>query len=193
MRDRDLRRFLIITFIWNAGSATALPFFSYITVGKLGMSVWQIAATAVSNLGFGVLFQSIFGRMMDRVGRRPIIVFSRVAMAVSTLGYAFATSWLHIIAIEGLVGVATAAWSCGQSTYIIDIAPAKLRATYLAASVTAVGVSSFLGSYLMGTITQGFITSTNYSAISMVLVFTTVLRFAFGLLYLTIRESKPAA
>ena len=76
---------------------------------------------------------------------------------------------------------------------MIDLAPPKLRATYLAASMTAVGVSNFLGSYVMGTITQGYISATDYSAISTALLFTAVLRFTLGFLFLTTKESKPTA
>ena len=79
-----------------------------------------------------------------------MLVFSRVAMAAPCVVYAFATSWLHILAVEAFIGIELAAWSSGQSTYMIDLAPSKLRATYLAASMTAVGVSNFLGSYVMG-------------------------------------------
>jgi MFS family permease len=157
------------------------------------MSIWQIAATAAANLTFNVLGQRFFGRIIDRVGRRPVIVFSRVGMAASTVVYALATNWTQIVIVEAFVGIELAAWACGQSTYIIDIAPAKLRATYLAASMTAVGVSNFLGSYLMGLATKGFIASTDYAAISTALLLTAVLRFTIGFLFLTMRESKPSA
>lgn len=193
VEDKDLRRFLTVSFIFGVGAATSMPFFSYITVGKLNMSIWQIAATAVANLAFNVVSQRMFGRILDRVGRRPVIVFSRVAMVSSCLVYAFATSWLHIVAVEAFIGVALAAWSSGQSTYIIDLAPQKLRATYLAASMTAVGVSNFLGSYVMGTLSQGYIAATGYAGISMALIFAGVLRFFLGFLFLTTRESKPGA
>ena len=191
--DKDLRRFLIISFVFGFGAATASPFFSYITVGKLHMTVWQIAATATANLACNVVGQRVFGSIMDKVGRRPVIVFSRVGMAASTLVYALATDWVQIVAIEAFVGIELAAWACGQSTYIIDIAPNRLRATYLAASVTATGVSNFLGSYIMGLATKGFIASTDYAAISLALLFTAVLRFSFGFLFLTVRESKPTS
>jgi DHA1 family multidrug resistance protein-like MFS transporter len=191
--DKDLRRFLIVSFVFGFGAATASPFFSYITVGKLGMSIWQIAASAVANLACNVAGQRVFGRIIDRIGRRPVIVFSRVGMAASTLVYAFATSWVQIVAIEAFVGIELAAWACGQSTFIIDIAPSKLRATYLAASMTAVGVSNFLGSYIMGTISKGFIASTDYGAISIALLFTAVLRFTIGFAFLTIKESRPTS
>jgi MFS family permease len=191
MGDRDLRRFLIVTFIFSAGAATATPFFSYITVGKLGMSIWQIATAAAANLACNVIAQRVLGRVMDSIGRRPIIVFSRVGMALSTVVYALATSWLHVVAVEAFVGVELAAWACGQSTYIIDIAPPRMRATYLAASMTSYGVATFLGSYVMGILTRGFIASTDYAAISLALLFTAVLRFSLGFLFLTARESKP--
>ncbi len=191
--DRDLRRFLLVSFAFGLGAATASPFFSYITVGKLGMSIWQIAASAAANLAFNVVGQRVFGRIIDRVGRRPVIVFSRVGMAASTLVYAYATDWTQIVAVEAFVGIELAAWACGQSTYIIDIAPSRLRATYLAASMTAVGVSNFLGSYIMGTLSKGFIASTDYAAISVALLFTAVLRFTIGFAFLTMRESKPTS
>ena len=180
-------------FVFGFGAATASPFFSYITVGKLGMSIWQIAASAAANLAFNVIGQRVFGRIIDKVGRRPVIVFSRVGMAASTLVYAFATNWVQIVAVEAFVGIELAAWACGQSTFIIDIAPSKLRATYLAASMTAVGVSNFLGSYIMGTLSKGFIMSTDYAAISLVLLFTAALRFTIGFAFLTMRESKPVS
>ena len=190
--DKDLTKFLAVSFVFGFGAATASPFFSFITVGKLGMSVWQIAATAAANLAFSVVSQRIFGRIIDKVGRRPVIVFSRVGMAASTVVYALATDWWQIVAVEAFVGIELAAWACSQSTYIIDIAPPRLRATYLAASMTAMGVSNFLGSYLMGIVTKSFIASTDYSAISMALLFTAFLRFTIGFAFLGIRESKPA-
>jgi len=190
--DRDLQKFLLVSFVFGFGAATASPFFSFITVGKLGMSIWQIAATAAANLACNVAGQRVFGRIIDKVGRRPVLVLSRVGMAASTVVYALANDWLQIVAVEAFVGVMLAAWACGQSTYIIDIAPQRLRATYLAASMTATGVSNFLGSYLMGMMTRGFITSTDYAAISMALLFTALLRFTIGFTFLGIRESKPA-
>ncbi len=190
--DKDLRKFLLVSFVFGFGAATASPFFSYITVGKLKMSVWMIASTATANLACNVVGQRFFGRIIDRVGRRPVIVFSRVGMAASTVVYALATEWWHIVIVEAFVGIELAAWACGQSTYIIDIAPSRLRATYLAASMTATGVSNFLGSYLMGLATKGFIASTDYAMISLALLFTAFLRFTLGFGFMGIRESKPS-
>jgi MFS family permease len=190
MGDKRLRRFLLLCFIFGVGASTAMPFSSYITVGKLRMTLWQVSATAVANLACNVLSQRALGRTLDRLGRRPVLVFSRVAMASSCFVYAFATSWLHILAVEAFIGIALAAWSSGQSTYMIDLAPSKLRATYLAASMTAVGVSNFLGSYVMGSLSQGYIAATGYTGISMALILAGFLRFTLGFLFLTASEAK---
>ena len=94
---------------------------------------------------------------MDRIGRRPVIIFSRVATASSCFVYAFATDWIQIVAVEAFIGIALAAWLSGQSTYILDLAPQRLRATYLAMSMTAVGVSTFIGSYTTGALAQTYL------------------------------------
>ena len=66
-------------------------------------------------------------------------------MVTSYIVYPFWTSWLHIMAVEAFIGVAFTAWTSGQSAYLINLAPLKLRVTYLAASMTVIGVSNFLG------------------------------------------------
>ena len=189
--DIRLRRFLILSFIFGIGASVAMPFFSFITVGKLHMAVWQIALSAVANLACNMLSQRLIGRVMDRIGRRPVIIFSRVATASSCFVYAFATDWLQIVAVEAFIGVALAAWLSGQSTYILDLAPQRLRATYLAMSMTAVGVSTFIGSYTTGALAQSYLAGLGYEGISLGLLVGGVLRFTLGLLFLTSYETKP--
>ena len=189
--DPRLKRFLVLSFVFGVGAAVAMPFFSFITVGKLHMTVWQVALSAVANLACNVGSQRMIGRVMDRVGRRPVIAFSRVATASSCFVYAVASDWLQIVVVEAFIGVALAAWLSGQSTYIIDLAPQRLRATYLAASMTVVGVSTFLGSYTTGALAQVYLVGMGYEGISIGLMIAGVLRFGLGLLFLIMYESKP--
>jgi MFS family permease len=189
--DVRLMRFLTLSFVFGIGAAVAMPFFSFITVGKLHMTVWQIALSAVANLACNMLSQRLIGRVMDKLGRRPVIIFSRVATASSCFVYAFATDWLQIVAVEAFIGIALAAWLSGQSTYILDLAPQRLRATYLAMSMTAVGVSTFIGSYTTGALAQTYLVGLGYEGISLGLLVGGVLRFSLGLLFFTSYETKP--
>jgi MFS family permease len=190
MFDSSIWRFLVVSFIFGLGSTSATSLFSFITVGKLKMTVWQVASAATLNLAFNVISQRSLGRIIDRFGRRPVIVFSRVAICSSCFVYAFASSWVHIVLVEGLIGIALAAWSTGQATYIIDIAPSELRATYLAMGMTAVGVSTFIGAYVGGIIFQMFLMGDGYTGISLGLIIAGFLRVALGLLFISIRETK---
>jgi len=80
------------------------------------------------------------------------------------------------------------AWMSSESTYIIDLAPGELRATYLASSTAAFGVASFIGSNL-----GGYIIDTYFNGIAGLnngLFLSSALRILFGLAYLTAFESK---
>jgi MFS family permease len=191
-QDMRLWRLLLLSFVFGIGAATATPFFGFITVQKLQMTVWQVALTATANLTCNSLTQRPAGRLMDRIGRRPILIFSRVVMAASPIGYALATSWLHIVAIEALVGVALASWNSGQATYVLDIAPRGLRATYLAAGVAATGVSNFLGSTISGAMTQPYVAATGFAGIGVALILAGVLRLGLGFAFLTLPETGKA-
>ncbi len=191
-RDARLWRMLLLSFVFGVGAATATPFFGFITVQKLHMTVWQVAITAAANLTCNALTQRPAGRLMDRIGRKPVLTFSRVVMAASPIGYTLATSWFHIVAIEALVGVALASWNSGQATYVLDIAPRGLRATYLAAGVAATGVSNFLWSAISGIVTQPYVANTGFAGIGSALIFAGVLRLGLGFAFLTLPETKQA-
>jgi len=75
-----------------------------------------------------------------------------------------------------------------ESTYIIDLAPGELRATYLASSTTAFGVTSFIGSNLGGYIIDTYFTG--IQGLNNGLFLSSALRVLFGLAYLTAYESK---
>ena len=76
-----------------------------------------------------------------------------------------------------------------ESTYVIDLAPKDLRATYLASSTTAFGLATFIGSNISGYVVETFFTSAGFAGLNMGLYISSILRLFSGLGYLTIRES----
>ena len=75
-------------------------------------------------------------------------------------------------------------------TYIIDLAPLEMRATYLAANTAAFGLSSFIGNLLGGYITENFlITGGTFQGINTGLMISGTLRFTTGLLFFFIYET----
>lgn len=190
LQDKPLTRFLLLTFLYTLGSSIAMPLFPYILTEKLHLTVWQVALTSITNTLIGAISQQKIGPILDRVGRRQVLTLSRMIMAGSCLIYPFATHWTHIAFVEALSGLGIASWLSSQSTYIIDIAPQRLRATYLASSMAAIGVATFIGSNLGGQIVQNILGG-ELAAVQTGLIAAGILRLILGLAYMTVPETRP--
>ena len=190
-KDAPLKRFLTLTFLYTLGSSIAMPLFPYIIAQKLQLTVWQVAVTSITNTLVGSLSQRIIGPIMDKTGRRQVLTLSRMVMASSCLIYPFATHWTHIALVEAISGLGIASWLSSQSTYIIDIAPQRLRATYLASSMAAIGIATFIGSNLGGQIVQNVLGG-ELAAVQTGLIAAGILRLILGLAYMTVPETRSS-
>ena len=186
-QNKHLLRFLALVFLYHIGSSIAMPLFPYIMAAKLQLTVWQVAVTSITNMLAGALSQPYVGKLLDRLGRKRILAFSRMALASSCLIYPVASSWVHIAAVEAISGLAISSWLSAQSTYMIDIAPRNLRATYLATSMAAIGVATFIGSNIGGQLVQNILGG-SLAAVETGLYIGGALRLILGLLFLTINE-----
>jgi DHA1 family multidrug resistance protein-like MFS transporter len=187
VKDPRLTRYLLLNFVYGVGMSFAWPLFPLVITHRLRMKVWQISTLSITSSLVSTLTQRRLGAFMDRIGRRPIIVMSRVSMAVAPVAYALATQWWHIALAELFLGLGMAAWMSSESTYVIDLAPGDLRATYLASSTTAFGVACFLGSNVSGRVIDAYLGG--LEGLSTGLYFSAALRLVFGLAYLTAHES----
>ncbi len=189
--DPRLTRYLALNFIYGMGMSMAFPLFPYVITDRLKMTVWQVATLSLSSSAMSALAQRRLGGFLDRVGRKPIIVMSRMMMAVTPLAYAFAGKWYHLTIAELFLGVGLAAWMLSESTYIIDLAPGDLRATYLASSAMASGIATFVGSNLSGFVVDNFL-STGFSGINQGLFISAGLRIVFGFAYSLTYETRKS-
>ena len=73
------------------------------------------------------VFQLPFGRLNDKWGRRPFILFAVVAHTVLSAAYIFLNSPLLFIIIRALEGVGTAAFMPAARAYISDVIPTNKR------------------------------------------------------------------
>jgi MFS family permease len=191
IKDPRLTRYLLLNFMYGVGMSFAWPLFPLVITHRLRMKVWQISTLSLTSSLVSTLTQKRLGAFMDRIGRRPIIVLSRVSMAVAPVAYAVATQWWHIALAELFLGVGMAAWMSSESTYVIDLAPGDLRATYLASSTTAFGIACFIGSNVSGYVIDAYFGG--LEGLSTGLFFSAALRVVFGLAYLKAYESMGDA
>ena len=191
IEDPRLKKYLILNFFYGISMSFAWPFFPLVITHRLNMKIWQISSLSLASALMNTLTQRKMGGFMDSIGRRPIVVFSRVLMAVAPVAYALAGQWWHVAIAELFLGLGMAAWQSSESTYIIDLAPGDLRATYLASSTAAFGLASFIGSNLGGAVVDSFFNG--MEGLNMGLFISSALRLCAGLAFLTMTESISKA
>jgi MFS family permease len=89
-------------------------------------------------------FSPIWGRMSDRLGRRPILLMSLVGSTLSYFLFAFANSLPLIIISRALAGIFAANISTAQA-YIADVTEQKDRAKGMGLIGAAFGIGFTLG------------------------------------------------
>ncbi len=110
-------------------------------------SAWLLALLMVSFSAMQFLFAPLWGRVSDRVGRRPVLVAS---LAASTLFYAMfgvaalrrSLAWMFAARIGA--GIASATIPTAQA-YIADVTPREKRARGMALIGAAFGLGFTLG------------------------------------------------
>jgi DHA1 family tetracycline resistance protein-like MFS transporter len=108
-------------------------------VGLL-MSVYSLAQ---------FVFSPFWGQLSDRIGRRPIILWSLLGASVAHMGFAFAGSFWGLIAARTLAGVFGGNISTAMA-YMADITSEKDRSKGMGLIGAAFGLGFILGPSLGG-------------------------------------------
>jgi AAHS family 4-hydroxybenzoate transporter-like MFS transporter len=123
----------------------------------------------------------------DRVGRRPLIVFSCIAVGVATLATSLATTIPAFLILRFLTGFALGACLPNVSALSAELAPAGMRATIM--SVVSAGIP--LGLALAGILTPFVVTLGGWQGLFIVPgLFAALLALALGF---TLRGGAPKA
>ena len=115
---------------------------------------WQIALI-FSAYSLGSFFgEPFWGRLSDRVGRKPILVFTTLANCACYGALAFAPNieWAFVIRLLG--GMAAGSGSVVQG-YIADVTPIEERATRMARLGAAYNIGFILGPFVGGVLAKG--------------------------------------
>jgi MFS family permease len=137
-------------------------------VEALGISSMAYALTSTVAAPF-------IGMLADRIGRRPIILFSLTAYIVAFSGYLFATSALLLILLRGLAGVFTAGLIPAITGSVGDLALEDRRAQWIGIVNGGASVGWIAGPILGGLL---------YDRFGYVVPFAVAIMMAFGALLL---------
>jgi DHA1 family tetracycline resistance protein-like MFS transporter len=144
-----VRRILFLTvFIDLLGFGVAVPVLAFCAkeYGASGMTLGLILAS-FSLMQF--FFSPIWGRLSDRIGRRPVIVGSLLGNMIGFLAFAFAHSVVLLFAARIITGIAAASVPTAQA-YIADSTDETNRAKGMSLVGLAFGLGLVLGPPLGG-------------------------------------------
>jgi MFS family permease len=188
----DFRKFCFVAVFFSFAMSMAWPYFIVVQKVWLNNSNLEIAiASAVMTLSI-VLFTVPFGKLSDRVGRRPLILLGRGLLFLVPLMYAFATHVFMVYAANILAGFCVASGMNAITAYIYDISPEKERGTHLAVYNTFTGIVYLFGSLLAGFFGEAIRLSfgSEYLSVFIMLIVSGCLRFIASFFYLLIREPR---
>jgi multidrug resistance protein len=126
-----------------------LPFYAE-TFGAHAFTVAMLS-TSFSLMQF--IFAPIWGRLSDRIGRRPIIVFGLLGSCLSYLAFGLATSLTALFAARVFAGIAGANIPTAQAV-IADITTPENRAKGMGLVGAAFGLGFIFGPAIGGYLSQ---------------------------------------
>jgi DHA1 family tetracycline resistance protein-like MFS transporter len=149
----ESRAILFVTvFIHLVGFGIIIPLLPYYaeTYGATGLTV-GLLTTSFSFCQF--FFAPVWGRLSDRVGRRPVLIASLLVTGVSYLIYAAADSLALLFLSRMLAGVAGAVLSTAQA-YVADTTTPENRTKGMGLIGAAFGMGFIFGPAIGGILSR---------------------------------------
>jgi MFS family permease len=151
----------------------------------------EVALISVVQSAFTITLQPWAGRLVDRVGRRQLIVAYRLGLVLVPTLYGLASEVYHLYIAGVIFGVIVAFGDIAMFAYLLDITQGEMRGTLTAFYNLVTGIVFFIGSlsggylanYLIGIFGLVFGLQLTY-AIS------AIGRFAGGLSFTTLKEPR---
>jgi MFS family permease len=150
--NRRFRRLLIFAILWATATGVSSPFFGAHMIKNLHMSFSMIAVYSILAGVLNLLSLPIWGKVIDRVGNRPVLVCCLLGVFFLPLLWLFATptNLLPIWLDAALTGVFWPGFTLASFNLVLATAPEENRTAYLAVQTMVVGIATFLASLFGG-------------------------------------------
>ena len=148
--NSNFKRFCIVSCIFGFFMAMSWPLFTITTVEVLNASMLEIAMVSVVQGAVTVAMQPLGGRLVDRVGRKQLMIVYRLGLVLVPTFYALSTSIYHLYMSSVIFGVLVAFGDVAMFAYLLDVAEEEFRGTLSAFYNLVTGIVFFVGSLLGG-------------------------------------------
>jgi len=187
----EFRRFCGLAATHGFFMALPHPLFPITLLRVLRVNAFEAASLYVID-GVTVMLTAKYlaGRIVDRVGRKPLLIVGQTGTFIAPTAYIFATS-LEPIYLQVIASAIFLAFSeVASFAYLLDILSRSDVGTFMAVYHMTAGFFSFLGSMTGGYLASAFISLgiPELTSTQLVYLFSAIGRFGSGLLYYAIKE-----
>jgi len=160
-------------FIDLMGFGILIPILPTFASKELGISDLGIGSIVAIFSFMQFIFNPMMGKLSDRIGRRPVILFTQIMTAISYLVFAFSNSFLLLFFSRMLAGFGGSNIGVAQA-YIADITTREERAK----GMGIIGAAFGLG-FVFGPIIGAFLAKYGYHVAGLGSAFFTTSAFIF--------------
>jgi MFS family permease len=146
--DRNLALYIALNAIFALGAFTYS--FLLIYAKSAGFKAGLIPVLYLVFSAAAALFSYPFGRLSDRIGRKPVLFMAYFAWAAVCTGVLFARGLPAIALLFVLYGVHKAALDPVQKTIVAELAPQPYRASVLGGFQMVIGLCALPASLIAG-------------------------------------------
>jgi MFS family permease len=197
--NRRFARLLTFAILWAMATGISSPFFGAHMIKNLHMSFSLIAVYSILAGILNLVSLPVWGKVIDRVGNRPVLAICLLGVFFLPLLWLFATRtnlwpiWLD----AALTGVFWPGFSLASFNLVLATAPEENRTAYLGVQTMVVGVATFLASLLGGVVADALggirVHAMGLTLINFHLVFIASAVFRVALLPLALRLRETHA
>jgi multidrug resistance protein len=138
----------LIVFVDLVGFGLVIPLLPFYAERFAASPLAMTALFAIFSL-MSLLTAPLWGRLSDRVGRRPVLMVSMAAAALAYVWMAFATELWMLFAARAFAGACAGNIAAAQA-YIADVTPPEKRAKGMGMIGAAFGLGFIIGPVLGG-------------------------------------------
>lgn len=148
MRKSSLLVLFLTIFVDLLGFGIVIPLLPFYA-RHYGASGWLVGATVAVYSLMQFFFSPVWGRLSDRIGRRPVMLISLTGGVIGYTAFAFSTSLAMLFASRVIAGIAAANIGTAQA-YVADSTTSENRARGMGLIGAAFGLGFILGPPLGG-------------------------------------------
>jgi len=152
--SKNFRLFLLLSVIFSLGYFSYSFLLVYATEFGLETTIIPVLYLIFTVVASLTSFQ--FGKLADKLGRKPILTLSYALFGLMCLGFTLVKSSIGLIILFVIYGLHMGAMEPVQKTFVSELSPKNYRASSLGTYQMIIGLCAFPASFIAGLLWVNF-------------------------------------